>query len=228
MDADGGNLRTLPLPEGTQGAEGSISWSPDGSAVVIGGCRPCNNARYLSQASSLVIDPSKLTPTAVEHAHLYIVPVDGSAVQEVLDETETEFFWPAWSPDGRSIAFGRYVCGSNEHAPYCHSGTATLVMQTVASGEQTVVEVNGGPLVWSPNARRLAFAGDGGIVVMDSDGKNAATVSLQGEGPRWSPDGQWLLFSVHGEGLSAPTVPWIVEVDGGEPRPLGAYGGWGW
>jgi len=228
MDGNGGNLRTLPLPEGTNGAEGPISWSPDGSAVVISGCRPCNNARYLSQASTLVTDPSKLTPTAVEHAHLYIVPIDGSPVQELLDETETRFFSPAWSPDGTTIAFSQYVCGSDEHAPYCGSGIGTTETFDVAEGRRTVIADHGSTgLAWSPDGRRLAFMGDGGIFVMDRDGSRPTKVS-EGEEPKWSPDGQWLLFSIHGQGLDAPIIPWIVPLDGGEPRLLGPYGGWAW
>jgi len=69
--------------------------------------------------------------------------------------------------------------------------------------------------------------GDGGIFVMDRDGSRPTKVS-EGEEPKWSPDGQWLLFSIHGQGLDAPIIPWIVPLDGGEPRLLGPYGGWAW
>ncbi len=227
MDDDGGNLRTLPLPAGTQG-DGPISWSPDGSAVLVSGCRPCNNASIGSREASLATDPSKLTPSAVEHAHLYIVPVDGSAVKELLDETETRFSSAAWSPDGTTIAFGRYVCGSDEHAPYCSTGTGTLETLALAEGQEAVVAEQGGTgVVWSPDGRRLAFTGDGGIFVVDADRSHLTKLS-EGEEPRWSPDGQWLLFSIHGQGLRAPGVPWIIAVDGGEPRLLGPYGAWAW
>jgi hypothetical protein len=226
MDGDGRNLRTLPLPQGTQ-VDSPISWSPDGSAVLVSGCRPCNNALYASPGG-LATDPRKLTPTAVEHAHLYIVPVDGSPVQELLDETETRFFSPAWSPDGTTMAFSSYVCGSAEHAPYCGRGSGTLEKLVVAEGQRAVLAKRADTgLVWSPDGRRLAFTGDDGIFVMDADGTHLARLT-NGQEPRWSPDGQWLLFSIHGQGLGAPIIPWIVQVDGGEPRLLGPYGGWAW
>ena len=79
-DVDGGDPRLLPLPPDAQAS--GLSWSPDGSAILLNGCRPWNNR-----------DPSYAdqTPTAVQHSHLFIVPVDGSAVRELLDDTRAVF-----------------------------------------------------------------------------------------------------------------------------------------
>lgn len=220
-DVGGGNLRTLPLPDGTQG-NFPISWAPDGSAVVISGCRPCNNSGVGRPG-----DSSKLTPTpAVEHAHLFIVPVDGSPVRELLDQIETTFSSAAWSPDGRTIAFARNVCPSAEHAPYCIDGTSALVTMTLSDGKQTVAaDVSGGGLVWSPDGRRIAFADESSIFVMDADGSHLAKLS-DGQEPRWSPDSEWLLF-IYDQTVDI-TGGWIIPADGGEPRLLGPYGGWAW
>jgi WD40 repeat protein len=46
--------------------------------------------------------------------------------------------------------------------------------------------------------------------------------------PRWSPDGQWLLFSTYAEAPGSASGPWIIPTDGGGPRHLGEYGGWAW
>ena len=222
LEVDSGDLRTLPLPRGSRSSQARypISWSPDGSAVVIGGCRPCNDPYSRGIADK--------TPTAIEHGHLFIVPVDGSPVLELLDATETTLYSAAWSPDGTTIAFGRYECAANEHAPYCQRGTHSLVTMTVAKGEDTVVaKVTGDRLAWSPDGRRMAFAGDAGIFVMDADGSHLTKLS-DGREPTWSPDGEWLSFSRYSDALATFTGPWIVPANGGEPRLLGPYGGWGW
>jgi len=212
LDVDGSDLRSLPLPAGTQGS-GPISWSPDGSAVVITACRPCNNAY-----------PPDKPPTAIQHTHFLIVPVDGSPIRELLDEPETIFGSLGWSPDGATIAFGRNQCPPKEHAPSCQAGNLQLVTMSVADGHETVVaDVTGDRLEWSPDGRRIAI---GGIFVMDADGSHLAKLS-DGEDPEWSPDGSWLLFSTYDLALKT-NRSWIVPADGGEPRLLGPYGGYAW
>jgi hypothetical protein len=230
-DVDGGNLRTLPLPDGAH-ANSWLSWSPDGSAVVVAGCRPCNNAGEIASSSGDVGaggDWAKLTPTAVEHAHLFVVPVDGSPVQELFDEAETSFWSAAWSPDGTAIAFGRYECAADEHAPYCLDRTHQLVTMNVANGEATVVaQVTGDRLVWSPDGRRITFADETGAFVAEADGSRLTRLG-DGWGPTgWSPDGAWLLFSRYDQTLGSSSGPWIVQAEGGEPSLLGPFDGWVW
>lgn len=238
LDVNGGNLRTLPLPAGTQ-AMGPISWSPDGSAVVITGCRPCNNAGiWGAQILPPGGDLAKLTPSpAVEHAHLFVVPVNGSPVQELLDEAETTFWSAVWSPDGTAIAFVSHECPPDEHAPDCFEGTVTLETLAMADGLRTAVMEGaarvpmGFPIgfVWSPDGRRFALTDGSSIFVTDADGSHRAKVAdAQGSEPRWSPDGEWLVYSTSDEALGTTSGPWIVSADGGEPRLLGSYGGWAW
>lgn len=238
VDIDGGNPRTLALPEGTQVME-PISWSPDGSAVVVTGCRPCNNAGIWPGANLVPTDDLvKLTPfPAVEHAHLFVVPVNGSPVQELLDEAETRFCCAAWSPDGTTLAFVSHECPPDEHAPDCFEGTVTLGTLGMADGQRTAVlqgtatVPDGFPMifVWSPDSQRFAMNDGSSTFVMDADGSHRSKVAdATGSEPTWSPDGEWLLFTSHGEAGGASSGPWIVAADGGQPRLLGSYGGWGW
>jgi dipeptidyl aminopeptidase/acylaminoacyl peptidase len=221
-DVDGGDPRLLPLPPDAQAV--GLSWSPDGSAVVVSGCRPCNN----NPNNPLYPD---WTPTAVQHSHLFIVPVDGSPVRELLDDTRAVFVSATWSPDGATIALTRSECPPDKNPPWCYGGTNfsntnVLVSLDVAGGRQTdLAEVLAAP-VWSPDGARIAFndeSDERGLFVMDSNGSHLAKVAdgwLRG----WSPDGEWLLFAAP----NGCCELWIVRADGGEPRLLGTFGGAAW
>lgn len=235
LDGDGGNLRTLALPEGTQLSD-PISWAPDGSALVVSGCRPCNNVGTGESAQTPLPsgDWAELTPSpAVEHAHLFVVPINGSPVQELLDDAETTFWSPVWSPDGTTIAYASHACPHDKHAPLCFEGTLTLETLAVVDGRRSAViegdAAVGLSFVWSPDGRRFALTDGSAIFVMDADGSHHAKVADANESePTWSPDGEWLLFSTYDEALGTTSGPWIVAADGGEPRLLGTYGGWTW
>jgi hypothetical protein len=221
-NVDGTGVRTLPLPTGADsGAAGvALSWAPNGSAVVIAGCRPCNYA-----------DPDK-TPTDVTRTHLFIVPVDGAPVREILDETREGVFTPTWSREGASIVVGRNDCQPKEIQPFCFTGRLTLATVDVADGHQTILadapDLFWGPVL-SPDGRRIAFGTEsrtvvddkGGIFVMNADGRDLVRLG-DGFDPRWSPDSTWLLYSDSAGRL------WIVAADGGEPRLIGPYGAAAW
>jgi Tol biopolymer transport system component len=161
------------------------------------------------------------------------VPVNGSPVRELLDETESIVWSAAWSPDGTAIAFVRHACPPDEHAPLCFEGTFTLETLAVADGRRTAV-AEGAPdfglgFIWSPDGRRMALGDDSSIFVMDADGTHRAKVAdARWSETTWSPDGEWLLFSTNDEALGTRNGPWIIAADGGEPRLLGSYGGWAW
>jgi hypothetical protein len=104
---------------------------------------------------------------------------------------------PAWSPDGRRIAFASRQTISTE-------GPEIYVMNLDASGK---VQLTNTPHAsyqpaWSPDGSRIAFVserdGNAEIYVMDADGSNLVRVTHDAStntAPAWSPDGTQLAFA---------------------------------
>jgi hypothetical protein len=214
---DGSGLRTLPLPAGSAIA-GGWSWSPDGGSVVAVGCRPCTYADPLRP---------RLLPTGVAaHDHVWIVPVDGSTVRELGDETRSTFLAPAWSPDGSVVALHQVECGSTGPAGNCTTSHSSEVLLHVSGGAITSLPFGGGEAAWSPDGARLAVSSDEqsiggpGLFLMKTDGSLSARLADSASDLHWSPDGQWLLFR-------RSAALWIVPASGGDPRLIPGVSPWG-
>jgi Tol biopolymer transport system component len=83
---------------------------------------------------------------------------------------------PAWSPDGRTIAFGRgfYYDGPDRSQLWLIQPDGTGLRQL------TDLPCGAGAPSWSPNGRRLAFETD----VQTNQRRNIATIRADGSGIR--------------------------------------------
>jgi serine/threonine protein kinase/Tol biopolymer transport system component len=115
-------------------------------------------------------------------------PSSGFGARELLHTSKTLLFGTtAWSPDGRGIAF--------------EEALDIRVLDLETRDVSTVAGTPGwdGNPVYSPDGRWLAFAseesGRGEIYVTRAGGGERWPVSAKGGyGPRWSPDGDEILF----------------------------------
>ena len=114
---------------------------------------------------------------------------------------------PAWSPDGRRLAY---------LAP--GSGGAADVFVADADGSNrgrlTATAAEEASPTWAPDGRRLAIERDGSIVIVRADGVQGRTLA-RGAEPAWSPGGQRVTFSSGGD-------LFVVRTRGGRPQRITA------
>ncbi|MGH8119078.1 MAG: Tol-Pal system beta propeller repeat protein TolB [Gammaproteobacteria bacterium] len=146
---------------------------------------------------------------------LHVSDADGYNPQVLLDSKEP-LLSPAWSPDGKKLA---YVSFESRNSAVYIQDLLTGARERVASNPG----INSAP-AWSPDGARLALTlsmgGNPEIYVMHVASKqlrrmtNNAAIDTE---PTWSPDGRLLAFTSDRGG-----VPQIYEIpaDGGEPRRL--------
>ncbi len=166
-------------------------------------------------------------PPAANPPRIYVANADGSEVTLL-----TEGWQPAWSWDGRKVAFVREASSTGPAGIYVINGD---------SSNESFLGSGWSP-AWSPDGR-IAFVTWNvtmpGIHVMNADGtgirllrSNRWATDSTGiwwpygwaalSTPRWSPDGTTIAFVVAADG--GPFVIYLMNADGTEPRHLTADG----
>ena len=186
MNDDGSRVRQLtdsPLYDSLP------SWSPDGSQIAF--------MRDLHSAGA----------GKGQQFDIFIMDADGSNLRNVTQHP-TDDGNVAWSPDGGFLVFSSSRNGYTDIYTL-ELATGVLTQLTDNSKEDGLSDAPN----WSPDGRQIAYEhvvpGQGRhVYIMDADGSNARPllkghqphfngVNLVSRGfPRWSPDGQQLLYFV--------------------------------
>ncbi|MGH3016940.1 MAG: TolB family protein [Gaiellaceae bacterium] len=133
---------------------------------------------------------------------IFVAAASGRGAKRITRGPERDLM-PAWSPDGRTIAFSRQA--AEEDMPE--------IWLVGADGSDPRLLLQGGLAPsWSPDGSRIAFEGLGGVATVKPDGSALRQLASGGE-PAWSPDGRTIVFTRAGD-------IWLMRPDGSGQRRL--------
>ncbi len=129
-----------------------------------------------------------------ERFELVVADADGHNPQTIV-RNEQPILSPAWSPDGRKLAYVSFA-----------TGRSNIIVQDLFTGQNRIISsdrgINGAP-AWSPDGSQLAVSlsrsGSSEIWILQTEGEPRPRQlthhwSINTE-PAWSPDGERIYFT---------------------------------
>ena len=203
---------------------GGVAWSSDGRHLIVSA-----NQEGVRRLWKLPLAGGRLERLAIAGEDSYFPSVESSRLIFVRSFRDWDFsrmtlsngrlqapapfpsstrldIDPAFSPDGRKLAFASERSGTREIWVSNADGSN--------ASQLTSLRYAGRPS-WSPDGQHLAFDGPG-INVMDARGGPARRLYDDGETPTWSADGEWIYFTR----TRGKFTLWKVPVAGGTPEQV--------
>jgi Tol biopolymer transport system component len=220
MTSDGIGLKNLTNNPAIY-ADYDFNWSPDAKQIVFTSA------------------PSVRNPNVVFFPDLFVVDVQTLATRNLTNQATNPALrgsmgYPAWSPDGRTIAFSGSFPGNMGRV-----FSEIWVMNAGGGGERKLTAQPFGTRtnypIWSPTGGRIVFSSTNGpngrtdLFVMNADGNGLKNItggpggppSVYNRNPTWSPDGERIAFFgiTQPRGRSQVDV-YVVERDGQQATKL--------
>lgn len=172
MNANGSAVEPL-TPKGIRTIH--PNWSPDSRSVAY-----CTN--------------DDIHPPQKESAEIYSIELSSRHITKLISGGVNTY--PAWSPDGKKIAFRRMLGETNSEV---------FVANSDGTGQRNLTNhdaFDGWP-AWSPDGAKIAFGSNRNrnyeIYVMNADGsgvQKVANTEGRSTAPQWGKDGKTIYFPI--------------------------------
>ena len=203
---------------------GSTGASPDGSGVAPG-TKQGQAAAKLSSAVPVGTpericdgDQAEWSPDGTKivfrlQERIFTRDLSSGQEKPLTPEDWPHCSAPAWSPDGKTIAFAaRWDAGNAIYLVPAKGGQPVKVYDKQGACEPH----------WSPDGARLVYETETHICMIDPDGTKNRLITYFGgvqRYARFSPDGKWLVFC-QGVSEQGPWELYVIPATGGSPQKL--------
>jgi TolB protein len=162
--------------------------------------------------------------------HLFSVAADGGELVQLTRGNEGIEFQPVVTPDGLQLIYGKAIATPEGPDPFRDAG---IFVSDIDGGNerQLTAAPKDGTDEWpdiSPDGRWVVFSrarsASGGLYLVEIDGSGVTQIvgpELQPYRPRWSPDGELIVFSNNADRAAARSANvWVVAPDGSGLRQM--------